>query len=213
MNKIALFRKKQIVLPTFYGWVLIILVLGMVFYTIVKNAHPWLAKNNPIAAQVLIVEGWIPDYALEESFRIFKAHNYQRILTTGGPIATGSYLSDYQTFADLSAESLEKIGVNAEVITALPASLVDTDRTYTSALEVKKWLAENPQVKNLNLVSLGTHARRSFYSFRQSLPDDIELGIISIEDQGYAPERWWRYSNGVRSILYEGMAYFYVFWF
>jgi len=42
---------------------------------------------------VLVIEGWIPDYALKEAVQEFNTHNYQRLITTGGPLVT-----DYRAF-------------------------------------------------------------------------------------------------------------------
>ena len=35
------------------------------------------------------------------------------------------------------------------------------------------------------------------------------MGIISVENREYDPKRWWKYSEGVREVIGEGVGYVY----
>jgi hypothetical protein len=37
----------------------------------------------------------------------------------------------------------------------------------------------------------------------------VTVGIISIQNPDYDPKHWWRYSEGVRDVLGESIAYVY----
>jgi len=42
------------------------------------------------------------------------------------------------------------------------------------------------------------------------LGDNFEVGIISVEDINYNKNKWWKSSIGVRTVMSETIAYFYV---
>ena len=51
--------------------------------------------------------------------------------------------------------------------------------------------------------------------FQAALGPDVKVGIISVPDPDYDPAHWWHYSEGVREILGESIAYIYakfIFW-
>ena len=39
---------------------------------------------------------------------------------------------------------------------------------------------------------------------------DVKVGIIAARDPDYDPARWWRYSEGVRDVMGEVIAYLYI---
>lgn len=190
------------------GWGRLFLFMGVVGLgtLMLFGAYPFLAPQNPVKGQALIVEGWMPDHALKAVQQRFQKENYSVLLTTGGPLSAGSFLSHYKSYAALAKASLLTLDIPPEKIVALPAPQVERNRTFTSALEAKKWLQTHPEITQVNLISLGVHARRSFWLFRQALPESVELGVISIPSEDYASERWWTSSAGVRAVFFESLA-------
>ena len=75
-----------------------------------RNAYPFLAPSRPAYGEVLIVEGWMPDAELEQAIRVFDTHDYQLLVTTGGPLLIGSFLSEYSTYAQAHRGELEATG-------------------------------------------------------------------------------------------------------
>ncbi len=210
-----LFKKKEINVPTILGWFLLCGIVVTLLLIFVINIYSFLAYHNPVKAEVLIVEGWVPDYALEKAVYEFNYGKYGLIITTGGPLLEGSYLSHYKTFAELTAASLKKLGVPKDKIIALPSAYVFKDRTYASALEVNKWLLKHPNLKTINLFTMGVHARRSYLLFKKALSSKIKLGVIVVASKDYNPEKWWSSSSGVRTVISEQIAYIYIryLWF
>lgn len=72
----------------------------------IVNLHSFLAKNAPVVADVLVVEGWIPDYAIEAAMTEFQNGSYRTLIAVGAPVPRGFYLSEYKTFAELAAATL-----------------------------------------------------------------------------------------------------------
>jgi len=162
----------------------------------------------------MVVEGWLPDFALQQARREFNQRQGRLLLVTGGPIEQGHMLVHYKNFAELAATILERSGVDRSKIIAVPAPAVIKDRTYASAVALRNWLNHSPiPVKSVNLVSLGTHARRSRLLFEKALGPGIAVGIIAIQDARYDPQAWWKSSQGVRMTLDELIAYVYARFF
>ena len=66
---------------------------------------------------------------------------------------------------------------------------------------------------NFNLMTLGAHARRSRLLFEEAFDGKASVGIISITNREYDPRHWWKYSEGVREVIGESVAYVYARFF
>lgn len=203
-------RRRQCWLPTWRGWLALGLVCAASLVLAVRNAYPFLAVNDPVSGGALVVEGWQPDYALEEAIAEFKRHPYQKLYVTGGPIDRGAPLSEYKTYAELGAAILTRLGLSPETVQAVPAPWVRQDRTYTSAVALRTWLrAHRISPTNFHLLTLGPHARRSRLLFEEALGDGVRVGITAIEGRDYDPRQWWKSSDGFREVTGEVIAYAY----
>ena len=206
--RFRLFTKKPVYVPTLLGWFLILACMTGLTFVCADRAYPFLAYEHPIDSNVFIIEGWVPDDVLDQGLELFK-DSARLLIATGGPLPIGSELSEYKTYAGLTAARLEKMGFTEEQIVAVPNDAVDKDRTYASALAFKEWLAQHSGVSHANLVTKGPHARRSFIIFRGVLPDTFELGACAVPSRDYDPKRWWACSEGFRTVISEGIAYVY----
>ena len=183
----------------------------LVVLTLLLQANAFLSKNEPLKSEILIVEGWLPDYALQQALKKFKAGKYKKIITTGGPLSVGSYLIEYKDYAHLAKATLVAMGVDKIDVVAVEAPDVKHERTYHSALALKKWMNKyNVHPENLNLVSLGPHTRRSTILFQKALGDEIQVGAIAIIPADYDPNSWYTSSEGMRTTINELVAYVYV---
>ncbi len=206
----GLFQRRSVVLPTWRGWILLVLVGSLALTGIVRALHPFLAVNSPINDGLLVVEGWTPDYGLSVAIQEFKRNHYQKIYVTGGPIEYGMYLTAYRTYAELGAATLLKLGLDSNAVQAVPAPKVRQDRTYTAALALKSWWqAQGIKPDRIHLISGGPHCRRSRLLFQKAMGDDVFIGVTSVPSSEYDDAHWWRYSAGVRTVIGEGLAYLY----
>jgi hypothetical protein len=183
--------------------------LGIGGYFFVAQIHDFLSPNSPIEAQILVIEGWLPDDALKKAAELIVSNHYELIITTGGPLDHGLFLSEYKTYANLARATLVKLA-NRHDIEAVASPEVQKDRTYASALAFKKWLQDNRiRLNNVNVVSQEAHGRRSRYLFQKALGNDYSVGIISIADSDYDADRWWASSEGFKTVVEETIAYIY----
>ncbi len=210
MVRLRLIKKRQVWVPTWLGWVILALIIATFFMVTLHGVQSFLAVNQPIESEVMVVEGWLPDFALEQALREFNQRHCQLLLVTGGPMEQGHMLARYNNFAELAAAILEQLGLDRRMIRVIPAPNVIRDRTYASAVALKDWLNQaSLPIKAINLISLSTHARRSRLLFEKALGPGIAIGVIAIPDSRYDSRAWWKSSLGVRSTLDELIAYLY----
>ncbi len=202
-------RKEQWAL-TVRGWIVVAIFSLGVLFLLFRNLNSLLSPKQPVSSDVLVVEGWLPDYALDEVMRIFRQHHYRLIITTGGALEQGFYLETYKTEAQLMAASLVERGVGKDSIISVPAGFVVKDRTYAAAIALKQWLHDSSvAIHSFNIISLGAHARRTRLLFQKAFGGEYSVGIISAHDLSYDPRVWWRSSDGVRKVVDETIAYLY----
>jgi hypothetical protein len=171
---------------------------------------PFLAVNEPVAANVLIVESWLPDYAMRGVVEEFKRGGYKYVITSGRVLSDVWLAAHYPTAAEFAAANLALMGIETNRLVAAPPPPVGRDRTYNSARAVQKWLAQNdPSVTAVNVYSLGPHARRTRLLFQKAMGSGIRVGIIAAPEVAYDPEHWWTNMRGFDAVLGEGLAYCY----
>ena len=106
------------------------------------------------------------------------------------------------------------MGIAESLTVAVPAESVRRDRTYQSAVALKEWLDSSEiSVKKIDLLSLGAHTRRSALVFKKVLEPGIKVGQISVENEDYDCDRWWKSSEGVKTVYSELISLVYTFFF
>lgn len=199
------------------GRLIVVATVVMVGIAFAIFIHPLLAPTERVRSEILVMEGWIHEYGIRATVEEFAKGSYRRAVTTGGPVVgIGVYRNDFQTSASVGADNLVAAGLPAERVSMVPSRVSGRDRTYSSAVALRLWLEANePTVRKINVLTEDAHGRRTRLLFEKALGPDYEVGIISIPSPDYDPKRWWRYSEGVRTILGETIAYLYVrlfFW-
>jgi hypothetical protein len=211
---LGLCRRRECLVPTWRGW--LVLLLGLVTSTILlgRALYPFLAPTKPLPGGALVVEGWNPDYAMEAVIQEFKQHPYERVYVTGGPLEWGSPLIQFRSYAEGGAATLVKLGLATNLVQAVPAPRARQDRTYTSAVALREWWREHGVVTTqVHLFTAGPHARRSRLLFEKALGKNVAIGVTAIPAWDYDPEHWWRSSAGVRTVTDEALAYLYARFF
>ncbi len=208
----GLFERKERWGLSWQGWLVFTSTALVTAYLLCLNVHPFLAVTHRVNANVLVVEGWIQQYAIRAAAAEYHNGSYERIFTTGGPEnGGGGYVNDYQTSASVGAEALKKQGIPDEVIEMAPSRVIDRDRTYSSAIALRECFRENNiPVHGINVLTEDCHARRTQLLFKKALGKNVEVGIIAVSNPDCDPKHWWRSSEGVREVIGESIAYIYV---
>lgn len=176
---------------------------------------PFLAVTERVAADTMVVEGWIPEYLTHAAADEFRSGQYRQLLTTGGPwLGQRNNKDDYHTWAWVGADRLEAAGIAKDVIRPVPCRTTRRDRTYVSALALREWLRDHhTQVHRVNVVTEGLHARRTRLVFEKALGKDVEVGVIALPTPDYDLKHWWRSSESFRQVIGETLAYLYAKFF
>ncbi len=193
------------------GRLILASALLLVGALIFKGVYPFLATTHRVDAEVLVVEGWIHEYAIRAALKEFQSNHYARIFTTGGPVeGTGGYINDYCTSASVGADLLKKWGLPDERLQMVPSRVMDRDRTYGSAVALRNWfLDHNMAVSGIDVVTEDVHARRTRLLFQKAFGKDVQVGIIGVANVDYPANRWWHYSQGLKNVVSEFAAYLY----
>jgi hypothetical protein len=181
----------------------------------VISIHPFLAVTSRANADVLVVEGWVHEFAIRAGVEEFKQGAYPRVYTTGGPVTgNGGYTHDLDTAASVGASLLRSAGLASNLVQMVPSRDLGSDRTYLAAVALREWFREHSvPVRNLNILTEDCHARRTRLLFQKAFGKQVTVGIIAVQNPDYDGKRWWRYSEGVREVMGESIAYVYARFF
>jgi uncharacterized SAM-binding protein YcdF (DUF218 family) len=193
------------------GWLVVFAAVLLALSLFLLRVYPFLAVTHRVNTNVLVVEGWVHEYAIRAAVEEFRSKSYERVFATGGPVeGTGGYINDYQTSASVGADLLKKYGLPNEVVRMVPSRVMHRDRTYGSAIALRNWFREhNVPVSGIDVVTEDLHARRTRLLFQEALGHDVAVGIIAVPNPDYDARHWWRYSSGVKDIVSEATAYVY----
>ena len=191
------------------GWLFVASASLLAAYFVFLNVYPFLAVTHRVNTNILVVEGWIPGYAIREAANEFKVGCYRLVFTTGGPVVeSGGYINDYHTSASVGAEALKKLGLPSESLQMVPSRVIGRERTYSSAVALRDWFREhNTPVHSINVFTEGAHARRTRLLYQKAFGRNVTVGIIAISNPDYNPRQWWCYSDGAREVVGESIAY------
>jgi len=147
------------------------------------------------------------DDELDQAVAVYRAGNYNRIVTTGGPVEARRGCAARSSYAALAASYLKAHGLNDVEVTAVPAPASAQDRTYLSAVMVRDWATTNDVTLGaLDLFSAGAHARRSRILYQMAFGPSVAVGVLSARPRDYDPRHWWRTSAGATSVIEETLG-------
>lgn len=196
--------------PTWLGWLLIAITFLALCFAAVKNLYGFLAPEKQPHKGLMIIEGWIHDFALDEAITIFKLGDYEKIVCTGVPIDTGSYIQQFKSYPEMTAQRLRKLGIPEEKIVITVADDQKKDRTYLAAVALREaFIAYNLEETDLHLITIGPHGRRSLMLYKKALGPEYNIGVTCLEPASYDAETWYTGSEGVRFVIGETLAYLY----
>lgn len=206
----GLLQRRECVLPTWRGWLALVLVAGLIVTFAMRRACAFLTVHDPAPGGVLVVEGWISPGSAREALEEFRRRPYTGLYVTGGPIEPDSPLAEFRSYAELSAGVLKRLGADPATLHAVPGPAAARDRTYSTALALKNALRESGvSLATVNVMTSAAHSRRSRLLYEKAFGPGTRIGMIATEERGFDPDHWWRTSAGFRAVIDELVAYFY----
>lgn len=204
------FRLKKLVIA-----LVSIAILLLLSFVMVLHLHSFLSPNKPLTnAKILVVDSWLHDAELDEAIKEFHRGSYDYVIVPGTKIDRSLFYAGIDNSGDLSALVLIYKGIPTARLVPLHVQKVRKDRTFQSALTVLEWLQKKGRGKaEVNLFTQSCHARRSWLLYRKAFQSNRQVGIISAQTLEYDPKKWWKTSNGFRTVIDETVAYLYAFLF
>jgi uncharacterized SAM-binding protein YcdF (DUF218 family) len=203
-----LIKRRQVIWPTVWGWLLLILIFALPTTVWLLRGEDFLSqtsKQQP--AEILVVEGWIGNQGLELAAREYQEGGYKLAVGTGS--FSGEKWDDRRwNYGIVAAQKLAHYGVPKDKILCAPARDTESDRTYESAVATADALQKaGRHPTRVNILTRGSHARRSRLVFARILGSGYEVGVISWHPPGYDDERWWNSSERAKAFILETMAW------
>jgi hypothetical protein len=203
----VLFHRRSLWVPTCRGWLLVLLLAAGVIHGVGRVVYPFLALTEPVRGDVLVIEGWLSDHALESSVATFLGGAYRTVYVTGGPVEKATHLAGFDSYAASGAAVLVASGLPPDVVVAVPSVRPYRNRTYEAALALRDYgVLHGVELRSMDVVTLGPHARRSRLCFRRAFGREARIGVIAVASRDYEEARWWRYSEGVKAVVTELIA-------
>jgi len=199
----ALFRRRSLVLPTLVGWLLILMVLGLTASFVARNIASFLIVNEPVAADYLVIEGWLNKEELDQALVYFDDGEFKKAIIVGGPISNDFHEMD-SNFAQRAADYLSLKGMPVKQMAVLKLPYSAQNRTYLNGVFVRDWfLRQNGEVANIDVFTSPAHTRRSRELYQIALAETAEVGVAPSNPRDFDPEHWWRSSSSGKHVAVE----------
>lgn len=204
-----LFRRRNLWWPTWLGWLCGVVPVAALAAGWAIWGERYLALTDRVDAEVLIVEGWIGRQGMEVAKGEFEELGY-RYVVTGGGLTRSGWVPEGQSYAEMAAVELRRLGVPREKVLVASAGDPDNQRTYETAVAVRRVLeAHGLRGKSVNVLTRGPHARRSLSVFGKVLGPGVQVGVVSWTPPDSSAGPWWRSSQRGKEMLSESVAYLY----
>ena len=205
-----LFRRRRVVLPTLWGWLLILLTIGVVVGFVFRNMATFLTVNEPVGANYLVIESWMDKEELDQAQEYFNAHGFAKAIFVGGPISNDFHQMD-TSYAERGANYLRARGFPVERLAIINVPYSAQSRTFLNAVMVREWFEQQDiSITRLDVYSSSVHTRRSRELYRLAFGEQIEIGIIASAPRDFTPAHWWKSSDRGKGVAVEFAGWFLV---
>ena len=214
-RRFELVRRREIWWPTWQGGLLLTGASVALLLIFVLTIYRFLAPIDPArgpdgrGARTLVVEGWVDPPVLARAAAIARAGRYERILTTGGRIEAWMDRRGWGSFAVRAADLLQAEGGLAIPIVAVPSPDSAQERTFQSALEVRRWIEgqSGERAGALDVFTSDVHARRTRMDYRLAFGPATEIGILADRSDDPSAGHWWSRSDSAKRVLGEAIGW------
>ena len=206
-----LVRYRTLPCPTLFGWVVLILLAGMIPLFWAFRAEHFLSLNSPAPAEILVVEGWIDIEGADAAAVILKQPNSPyKYVVAAGSLSGEKWNKRRWSYAEIAAIELHREGVPTDQIIVADTGAVESQRTFATAVAARRALERKGiAVSAINVFTRGPHARRSRLVFSKVFGDQVTVGVISWTPPGYDSGPWWKSSERSNDMIRETVGYFF----
>lgn len=150
---------------------------------------------------------YVKDIIIDNKIEIAYQKNSEYII--GDIHSSRRMTNDFVSYAEMARNELLYFGIDSSKVKAIGSKRVRINRTLTSALAFRDWLkTTNIAVSGINIVSVGTHARRTWMTYNKILNEKYNIGIISLPDYKNEYSRKYKILKTLRETL--GVIYYWI---
>ena len=92
-------------------------------------------------------------------------------------------INNFNSYAEFAKNRILAMGMDSSLIIAIQGEKTRINRTLSSALAFRDWLKTSDiDIEGINIVTMGTHARRTLMTYDKILKKKYNIGIISLPD-------------------------------
>ncbi len=118
--------------------------------------------------------------------------------------------TDLFSQAEVAREELKALGFPDSLMVVVNAPDVQYNRTYTSALAVRKWMQNRYSVPpSFNIFTESVHARRTWLLYRKAFEEPVSIGIVASPSTNFHQENWWKVREGRFFVAEQLLKYIY----
>lgn len=204
-----LFQRRSVIVPTLYGWTAILLlgIAPVLFWWF--RGETLLSITKRLPADVLIVEAWTgPEggRAAGLEFNLPDSH-YRHVLVVGG-LTGDRWTRKRWSLVDMALLELKECGVPSDKLIPIMVEDSEKQRTFEIAVAAKRALQERGiKPTSVNVLTRGSHARRSQMVFAKVFGEEAEVGIISWAPEGSHQGPWWLSSRRAEELIKETVGF------
>jgi len=110
--------------------------------------------------------------------------------------------NNYHSNAEIVRNTFINKGIDSNRVVAVTAGKTAFNRTLSSVTEFRDWRkGYSGIVKGINIISLGTHSRRTWITYKKILGNDFNIGVISVEDLSKSQNGFKTYSKVLKEFF------------
>ena len=173
-----------------------------------RRAGGWLVKKDmpEHADAMVLLMGNFPERVLQAA-DLYQAGKAERLIIVEESM--GAYRGLEERGVSIISKTAQardaatSLGMPGDCITVLPG---DARSTLTEAVIVREYLARNPDIDTLILVSSPSHMRRASLIFRKTLSDldrQIYVGCSPSAYSDFNTGKWWRQKEDIQDVVSE----------
>jgi uncharacterized SAM-binding protein YcdF (DUF218 family) len=209
-RKLRLVQSRTVCCPTWLGLFCVIVLMLIPVAWWCRCGESFLSLTSRLPAEILVVEGWIGHDGVRAAAKEFEQGGYQYVVATGGLSTNKGWEQSGWSYAEGAEGELIRSGVAQDRIIVAHAGHAENQRTYESAVAVRRALQSRGfHPKSINVFTLGPHARRSRLVFAKVYQPGTQVGVIGWVPTSDRNVPWWRSSDRARELLAETAGYVY----
>lgn len=173
---------------------MLVLALGASFIVVagILNVYDFLSVTDRVPGKILVVEAWFyqsPSFG--EVLSEYERGGYEEVIVVGSSEKAAPDQETGSSSAMLAAKRLERLGLDARSIIPVTSPHADSERTYGLGLALRDYFLHHPDKSgDVNVLTMGVHARKSRMLFQAALGEEYRVGVVSAKVNFCRGNRW-----------------------